>query len=85
MDADTSGFYDPELFIYWHSFKRFQKLPDQLFEKGQGRIMGNSDDDNAVSLLRRKPQHIEKIQVEGYQTAMLGMTDFVKPLVGAAL
>ncbi len=85
MDADATGFYDPELLFYCHSFKRFQKLPNQPFEEGQGRIMGNSDDDNTMSLLRRKPQYIGKIQVERYQTTMLGTTDVVKPLVGAAL
>ena len=48
-------------------------------------MVGNSDDDNAVGLLRGKPQHIGKIQVECYQTTMLSTTDFVKPLVGTAL
>lgn len=47
--------------------------------------MGNSDDDNTVGLLRREPQNIGKIQIKRYQTALLCTTNFIKPLIRAAL
>ncbi len=47
--------------------------------------MGNTDDNDTVGLLRRKPQYIGKIQVKCYQTTLLRATNFIKPLIGAAL
>jgi len=47
--------------------------------------MGNTNDDNAVCLLRRKPQNIGKIQGKCNQTSLLGTTDFITPKVRAAL
>ena len=47
--------------------------------------MRNTDDDNAVGLLRREPQNIGKIQVKRYQTALLGTTNLIKTLIGRAL
>lgn len=85
MDANAPGFHNPESIFHRHSFKRFQELPDQLFEERQARIMRNPDNNNTVSLLRRKPQHIGKIQVKRYETTLLGSTDFIQPLIGATL
>ncbi len=47
--------------------------------------MGNSNDDNTVCLLRRKPQHIGKIQVKCNHTSLLCTTNFIEPMVRAAL
>ena len=71
MDTDAPGFDNLQFLVYWHDFKRFKELSDQLFQKRQSRIMRNSDDDNAVGLMRRKTQYIGKIQIECYQAPLL--------------
>ena len=58
MDTDAPGFDDPQLPVYRHGFEGAQELTDQLFEQRQGGIMGYTDNDNAVGLLRREPQDV---------------------------
>jgi hypothetical protein len=38
-----------------------------------------------VGLLRGEPQNIGKIKIKRYQTALLRSTNFIKPLIRAAL
>ena len=77
MNTDSPCFDDPELLVHWLGFEGVQELTNQLFEQRQGGIMGNSDNNNTVGLLGREPQYVGKIQVKGYQTALLCTTDFV--------
>jgi hypothetical protein len=85
VDTDASCFDDPQFLIERHGFEGLQELTDQLFEQRQGGIMGNPDNDNAVGLLRRESKNIGKIKIKRYQTALLRSTNFIKPLIGAAL
>ncbi len=85
MDPDPPRLDDPNLALDRSTGKHQDKLAREGSQGADTDPSARPEDGNTSGWLRRKPQDVAEIQVQGDQTASLQATDLIEHFIGTSL